>query len=1101
MKHLAPFIKICLSIFFVGMGLYGCATKPSSDANVNPQARRAFEEMKYRDVALGRIPEGIQQRAQKFVATLPGALGRKNNLDELQNTSEFKQVGPWNIGGRTRTLALDVTDVNVIIVGSVSGGVWRSEDAGVTWTLQTKPDQLHSVTSIAQDTRNGKTNIWYYGTGESYGNSAQISGNGIWKSTNSGKDWSPLASTISPSIPARHAFAYNWRVATSPLNGADELFVATSQNGIYRSTDGGATFTQTLASNSYFSDVMVTPQGVVYASLSSFTGFLGQFAVKHGVFRSADGINWQDISPTDMPLNINRIVFDRMAGAKDRLFVLAETPGVGAKGVFKLRDGDREQWHSLWKYSHLGGNGADTNGTWDNRSASIPLLGGRNGDFFSQGGYDLLIKVSPTDSNLVIIGGTNLYRNTNAFKTATSNTWIGGYGLPNPLENFPTYPNHHPDQHNVVFHPKNPSSMYSVNDGGVMRTDNILRDTVEWVSLNKGYHTTQFYAIAITADSADSNVMGGMQDNGTWSVESNNPQSDWIARNGGDGAYCYYADGKRTVYAATQTGRIRRIIYNASGVEIGRTRIDPQVLPDDYLFINPYVIDPHNNNIVYHAGGFMLWRNNDASGIPLGKDDSTNVNWDSLLSTSGLGLISAVAVSNSPANIVYFATTFGNVYRIDSANLGQPLAKKLTGGLPVGFYANSVTIDERNAQHAIVCYSNYGAISMYATTDGGETWSAVSGNLEQQPNGAGDGPAVNWAAILPYADGATVYVAGTSTGVFATNQLNGGSTVWQQIAAEEIGNVPVDMVLARASDKTIFVGTHGRGVFKGKITSISPPPSSVQLVSPPNSTRGISVDTVLVWNKVDGAVSYTVEVATDASFSTIFQLAEGIRDTLTSVRNLTQGNVKFYWRVAAYGVGGKGAFSAAWTFTTSLLPPFLILPAPNAQGIVESPVKLTWSKVEGASSYDVELSNILTFNPVTTSAFDVTDTTTGISGLENNKRYYWHVRSNDLSSHGIYSQRSSFVTGTISGVQDEEDQRNAILFSQNPVSISVAITAETAPNNAIVDVINVEGRIVKSSHILNGHCSLNVENLSNGNYIVRITAGGFSRSETLVISR
>lgn len=1101
MKHLAPFAKILLVGLLFEMGLSGCATRPSQDASVNPQARRAFEELRYRDVALGKIPDGIQQRVQDFVRTMPGTVGRKTNQSDVQNSSAFTAIGPWNIGGRTRALALDVTDVNVMMVGAVSGGIWRSEDAGATWQLRTKPDQLHSITSLTQDIRNGKTNIWYAGTGEAYGNSAQISGNGVWKSTNSGTDWFPLTSTTTVSIPARHAFAYTWRVVANPVSTADEVYVATSQNGIYRSTDGGATFVQVLASNSYFSDLLVTPQGVMYASLSAFTGFQGQTAIKHGVYRSVDGVTWVDISAPDMPVQTNRIVFDRVNSTKDRLFVLAETPGVGARGVFKLRDGEREQWHSLWKYSYRGGNGADTNGTWENRSANIPLLGGRNGDFYSQGGYDLLIRVSPTDSNLIVIGGTNLYRNTDGFKSSTSNTWIGGYGLPNPLERFPTYPNHHPDQHHAVFHPKNPLVLFSANDGGVMRTDNVLRDTVSWVDLNRGYQTTQFYAIAITADSADSNVMGGMQDNGTWSVASNSPQSFWTGRNGGDGAYCYYADNKRTIYAATQTGRVRRIIYDASGVEIGRTRIDPEVLPEEYLFINPYVIDPHNNNVVYHAGGYMLWRNNDASGIPLGFDDSTNVNWDSLPATRTNAQISAVAVSTIPANVVYYGTTRGEIYRMDIANVGEPLPKKLGGGLPVGYYANSITIDNRNANHVIVCYSNYGAISMYATTDGGESWTAVSGNLEDQPNGAGDGPAVNWATILPYTDSVNVYIAATSAGVFATNQFNGGSTVWQQIGAQEIGNVPVDMVLARSSDKTIFVGTHGRGVFKGNILSLSPPPSSTELLRPQNKSRGISIDTVLVWKKVPGAVSYTVELALDSSFTTLVQSIQGVRDTSTMVRNLQQGVVVHYWRVAAYGVGGKGAFSDVFSFSTTLLPPTLLLPETNSQGVTESPIRLVWRSVPGATEYDAEVSAVLTFSQPAAQMFNLTDTTTTIAGLESNKRYYWHVRSADDAGRGLYSGRFSFVTGTLSGVQEEVDISNIIQFSQNPASTSVVITSHTAPSNAVVDVINIEGRIVKSLHIINGQCTLNIENLSNGNYTIRITAGDFSQSEVLVVSR
>src|SRR5690606_26204824 len=115
----------------------------------------------------------------------------------------WEQRGPWNVGGRTRAIAFDVLDENTWLAGSVTGGIWRSTDAGLTWNKVTNDLDPHSITSIVQDTRPGHENTWYAGTGEKYGVNSQTSfealysGDGIIKSTDNGLTWLPLSSTQS----------------------------------------------------------------------------------------------------------------------------------------------------------------------------------------------------------------------------------------------------------------------------------------------------------------------------------------------------------------------------------------------------------------------------------------------------------------------------------------------------------------------------------------------------------------------------------------------------------------------------------------------------------------------------------------------------------------------------------------------------------------------------------------------------------------------------------------------------------------------------------------------------------------------------------------
>jgi photosystem II stability/assembly factor-like uncharacterized protein len=99
-------------------------------------------------------------------------------------------------------IVMDVNDPDILMTGGVSGGLWRSEDAGQSWSKITKPEDLHSVTCIVQDKRAGRNNIWYYSTGEVRGNSASgpgafFTGDGVYKSTDNGLTWTNLASTNS----------------------------------------------------------------------------------------------------------------------------------------------------------------------------------------------------------------------------------------------------------------------------------------------------------------------------------------------------------------------------------------------------------------------------------------------------------------------------------------------------------------------------------------------------------------------------------------------------------------------------------------------------------------------------------------------------------------------------------------------------------------------------------------------------------------------------------------------------------------------------------------------------------------------------------------
>lgn len=1064
--------------------------QPGPSAN----ARRAFERLRHRDPSLGEIPQDIRTREVEFAERLKEGLFGSKSIEQQQRYARWTSRGPWNIGGRTRAVAFDVRDPNIIIVGAVSGGIWRSTDAGTSWEICLNPEQLHSVSCIAQDHRPGFENQWYAGTGEIYGNSAQISGNGILKSTDNGKSWSPLPSTLSQSIPAQHQFAYAWRILVHPLRDSQDVYVATARAGVFRSTNGGSTWTGALGSNALFSDLIVTPNGTLYAAFSAATGVTGAIASRWGIFRSVNGSTWTNVTPADMKNSVRRIVLASVPQSPEQVVVLAETPNEGAKGSTIYRGEERFEWHSLWKYTRIS---ADT-GVWENRSANIPLTDEQRGDFYSQGGYDLMVRVSPHDSDLIVVGGTNLYRSTDGFRTTTTSKWIGGYWKPTPsFDKYSSYRDHHPDQHDVLFHPNDQRKMYSVNDGGVYVTDDIRADSIVWRDLNRGYLTTQFYTVDIPnmpGYETSRMIVGGMQDNSVWYQRQVDEPSTthWLRVGGGDGAYNYFVSGGPTysLFYSSQQGRVYYVRYDSAGGESYRKRIDP-IGPKDYLFINPFVPHPIDQNMIYMAGGNQLWRLNDVNLIPAGATDSTLVGWDSLPSTDvGVAQISAVCATtmdDGRHHRVYYGTSVGRIFRLDSAERGSPQPRNITAPtMRSGAYVNSITIDPRDRNHLVACFSNYGVVSIYETFDAGDTWQAIAGNLEENASGTGNGPAVHWVAIRPYNDTTTVLVAATSTGLYLTPKTNGMSTVWTPTATEELGNVPCDMVVTRMStsstaDRAIAVATHGRGTWWGEIESLPDRPGSTELTSPRATSRGILPDTVLTWKPAQGAVSYALHLQCldDPRRDTVYS---AIRETSFAVRDLLQGPVRYTWSVEAYGAGGVGPRSDTWTFTTAVRPPKLLSPEPSASGV--APVVLVWEAVPGALRYDVEVSPNASFKPVVARADALADTVFTPLGLESAKRYFWRVRSSDNDAMGVYSDRQSFVTGTITSVSDSPMSK--ILVQPNPAVTKITITPPIEGQRYQVELVTVTGNLVRRLEVAGGVATVDVSDIASGRYFLRV---------------
>lgn len=806
MKLVSQFAMIFT--FFVSEGLLAQGQEHGASA------RMQYEIQRLADPATGKIPMDMRLKELAFAQTLPKA--NVNSEIALRGTP-WVHRGPYNIGGRTRALGIDVSNENRIIAGSVSGGMWLSEDGGKTWHPTQQTNELRSATCLAQDIRKNHQNVWIMGSGEAYGQSAGSSGayylgDGLFMSTDSGKSWQSIASTAA-GVPTSFSTSWQlvWNVAIDPsANDTSTVIYAAVYNNLMRSADGGKTWKSVKVGASYFTDVAVTSNGTVYFTMSSD-------GVQKGIWKSTNGVDFVNITPSNFGSKYNRIVIGIDPQNENKVYFLANTTGWG-KTTTNYK-GDIE-YNALFQYESLKNAVGGDSAKWTNLSQNLPNSGGPFERWNVQGSYDMFVKVHPADSNVVFIGGTNIFRSTSGFKDSVSTKMIGGYKKGARFPDVGVWPNNHPDQHQMVFYKSNPNRMLNSNDGGVFRSNDAKMDSMVWESLNHGYLTTQFYTVALDHGTNMSPILvGGAQDNNQLMTNSEDGQKPWETVYFGDGSYAAIEDGAKNFYFSKQQGKMIKATVNNSLQRTSYRRIDP-VGGKNYQFINPFALDPNNQNTMYLAGGKYLWRNNKLNEIVLdGKNDSISLGWTQGSDSIQIPniTITALHVCKNPANRVYYGCGSKRVYRVDSANIGtmKPIDITINSVLPSGS-VSCMTADPTNGDKVILTYSNYGIYSIFYSENAGKTWQKVGGNLEQNTSGTGNGPSIRWASIVPVENG-KIYLVATSVGFFATDTLMGLNTVWVQQASGEIGNMVCDMFDVRLSDGTVALATHGNGIYSARL--------------------------------------------------------------------------------------------------------------------------------------------------------------------------------------------------------------------------------------------------------------------------------------------
>lgn len=815
-----------------------------------------YQFQKLRDPKTDRIPPNIRSCELAFASRLPVAA--------ISREQAWTWRGPNNIGGRMLCIAVDIDDENHLLAGSASGGMWQSTDAGQSWQKTTSPDAEQSATCIVQDHRAGKHHIWYYGTGELLSTTNRnIStnvrtvgiGNGIFRSTDNGATWEPLASTQggSPEV-LNEIFQGVWRIVTDPVSTDKDIVYAACYGAIMRSENGGSSWQVVLgdlANKSFCTDIAITSEGVLYALLSGY-GWGVEPPDKAGIWRSANGISWTNITPSAFPAH-NRVSRLALAPSNNRvMYVFTESQSPDLAPFNGYANTINTFWKMTWDAE------ADS-AIWENRTSG--MKGAGNGDinsfpnsFVVYGGYTFTMGVKPDNENVVFIGGLNVYRSENGFADSLQTTYIGGY--PYDMDSLHSL---HPDQHGIAFLHSNPNVMFLANDGGIYLTQDCMADSMDnsWTRLNNKLTTTQFYSVAIDHGATDDDwILGGLQDNNWYYTVTDDLAELWFDIDiCYDGFATYVADGWEYCVISAYSGNIwtsqfdddmhtKNIFYQLPDTLLAY--YDPVMGSNSlFPFYQNFALDPNTDEIFYLPTVTSIWRKDNMKAASY--DTSLrNVGWTHL-SNVDIGQasdISYIAVSTTPPNRLYYGTSLGKLFRLDDAHTGNPVPVDITGDeFPPNAFLAFIDIDPVDADHTMVVFSNYGVQSLFHTTDGGATWTAVGGNLEENPDGSGSGPSVRCSKKVERDARKAIFI-GTSSGLFSTSELKGDSTVWVREGASTIGNVIVDMIDARSSDGFIAVGTHGNGVYSTYFEPTSGitepiPESSLRLVRIfPNPAHG-----------------------------------------------------------------------------------------------------------------------------------------------------------------------------------------------------------------------------------------------------------------------
>ena len=783
-------------------------------------------------VALENELKSGKFQPQQELKIFGGAKSDKNNKAIV---NQWVERGPYEIGGRVRGIMFDPNDATgkKVWAGGVSGGLWYNNDitnANSEWTLVDGFWATTSVSCITSDPNNPQT--FYVGTGEV--ETGDVSGLGIWKTTDGGANWTQIFTTengYSGNVKRGNYYVTSIKVLNNNGNsevyagvaggyiGESQTFLSLYEAGLYKSTDGTnfskLTSLQWNTNNGYdVQDIEIGADNAIWVATrrSPFSN-----STSGGrIFKSTDfGATFTNVY--NVGNNSARVMVEVSETNPLKAYALMQ----GATTAEPVRITKTIDGGATWISTDVAGSGI---------TLPNPVDTGQPDNDFTRGQafYDLVIEVDPANDDILYVGGIDSYKSTNGGATWTQYTkWSNNNVLGStPISLV------HADQHALVFNPKNPNQFVLGNDGGIFfaADKNNLANTTAVGKRNKKLNITQFYhgTLNPSASATSEEMILGAQDNGTQRLSGAAAANNFYTSSevyGGDGAYTAFDNLNKYLIASYVFNY--HYLFNAQGQY---ALLNTNALRDAGQFINPLALD-RNLDIAYtnaYSGttSLLLNRITNLASVPFAPT-RTQQNIAAIATGENISKI-IVSPYSTTSSTLFIGLTTGKFYKVTNANT-TPSAS--LSNFNFGGYISDIRLGASESE-IMVTVSNFNKVSVYYTTDAGVTWTSKEGNL----------PDIPVKAIFMNPDNNNEVILGTHYGVWGTANFQSASPTWA-LYSNGLGKFKVNVFDYRPSDKTVLAVTYGRGAFTTQIddSSLSAEGSQSKILANnvyPNPTRG-----------------------------------------------------------------------------------------------------------------------------------------------------------------------------------------------------------------------------------------------------------------------
>ncbi len=704
--------------------------------------------------------------------------GRTQLPMAVRKSVSFREIGPAISGGRVSAVAGVPGNSDTYYVGAAAGGIFRTNDGGMTWKALFQHESTASIGALAVDPTNPEI-IWA-GTGEANVRNNVSFGDGVYKSTDGGAHWKRMGLEESFQIS---------RIVIDPLHPNTVLVAAmgspwadNEERGVYRTTDGGSSWKKALyiGSNAGISDLAMdsrNPQ-VLLAAAYRFRRTPWSYSdggPEDAIYKSVDqGETWKRLGGHGLP---------KQAVGRIGLAIAPGSPGV-VYAVIGSNEG------VLWRSD-------DTGDHWS--------LVSKDPEVDVRPFYFSHIAVDPRNSDHILALANNLMESKN-----------GG-------QNFSVIARQvHVDHHAIWIDPAGSGRIIEGNDGGVA----LSRDNGEHWAFVHNLAIAQFYHVS-TDDERPYMVCGGLQDNSAWCGpgRSKNPSGildrDWFALNGGDGMYAILAaDDPNLVYNNTQNGAF--MVFDRKAEQVHDIEPYPRDfsgggvadLPYRFAWNAGFAVSPQNPGVLY-AGANGVFKSEDrgttwkpispdltrndktkqqSSGGPVVKDNSGAEVYDAII---------RITPSAKDPNVIWVGTDDGQVqFTRDGGGTWSSVTAHLPG-LPPWGRVESIDLSPDNPGEALITVDRHFSGDfkpyLFRTFDFGVSWQSISGDL----------PPVYAHVALRDRINPRIYYAGLENGLYVSWDEG---LHWYLIGLS-LPNAPVYDLAIQPRDNDLVVGTHGRSIW------------------------------------------------------------------------------------------------------------------------------------------------------------------------------------------------------------------------------------------------------------------------------------------------